>query len=290
MPELPEVETVKNDLRPLLLKKRIVDVEVRLPKIVKVPVAQFVRRVTGAQIHDVRRRAKILLIDLENGATICIHLKMSGQLILASRRGLEQVGGHQIVGGTEHLPNKYTHVIFRLNGSHVLYFNDLRQFGYLTVMRTVELEKFFSVKKLGPEPFQASFNFAYFVGCLQRKRKTTIKTALLDQSMVVGLGNIYTDEVLFAARVKPTRRVISLHRAEKRAIYDRIKSVLRTAIRLRGTTFRHFRDGHGRSGGMLAQLMVYGRSGELCRRCKKGKIQKTRLGSRSSCYCPVCQR
>ena len=290
MPELPEVETVKNDLRPLLLRKRIVDIEVRLPKIVKVPVAQFVRQIKRAHIRDVRRRAKILLIDLDNGATICIHLKMSGQLILASRRGLEGVGGHQIVGGTEHLPNKYTHVIFRLSGSRVLYFNDLRQFGYLTIMRTDELDAFFSEKKLGPEPFQRSFSIDYLPAQLQRKRKTMIKTALLDQAMVVGLGNIYTDEVLFAARIKPTRRVHSLRQAEKRAIYDRIKSILRTAIRLRGTTFRHFRDGRGQRGNMLEYLMVYGRSDQLCRRCKKGTIQKIRLGSRSSSYCPVCQQ
>lgn len=289
MPELPEVETVKNDLRPLLLKMRILDVDIRLPKIIKEPASIFKRQVRRAKIIDVRRRAKIILIDLDTGWTICIHLKMTGQLILASRRGLERAGGHQIIGGTEQLPNKFSHVIFKLSNSRTLFFNDLRQFGYLTIKRTNKLEKFFAEKSLGPEPFHQSFNSDYFSVALKRKRKTAIKTALLDQTLVAGLGNIYVDEVLFDARLKPTRRVNTLRTAEIAGIYKSIQSILRKAIRLRGTTFRNFRDGHGQPGGMLRHLMVYGRSGRLCRRCKKGTIQKIRQGSRSSSYCPICQ-
>ncbi|MDD5342045.1 MAG: bifunctional DNA-formamidopyrimidine glycosylase/DNA-(apurinic or apyrimidinic site) lyase [Patescibacteria group bacterium] len=290
MPELPEVETVVRDLRPYLKGKVISRVDVRLPKMVKMSLRRFQRLVRGKKIVAVERRGKMILIKLANGQTLVIHLKMTGQLIYVSKNGYKQKGGHDIANGDKNLPNKYTHVIFKLRGSNYLYFNDLRQFGYLLLWPTDNLEKFFQEKKLGIEPFAKSFTFEYLSQALRSKKKSTIKAALLDQSIVAGLGNIYTDEALFQSKIKPMRRVKTLKNSELQLIVKNSRRVLKKAISQRGTTIRNYRGGLGQPGGMLKHLMVYGRSGKLCLRCRKAKIKKIRLGSRSSHFCPNCQK
>ncbi len=290
MPELPEVETVKNDLKPLLRDKKIKKIRIRLSKLVQMPDKLFCHLTENQVITNVRRRAKMLLIDLKNGQTVVIHLKMTGQLVFVSAKGKTQTGGHYILGGTEHLPNKYTHVIFELSKGSFLYFNDLRQFGYLLIKSTKELSDFFELKKLGPEPFDKSFTFQYFFDSLKRKKRSPIKLALLDQSILVGLGNIYVDESMFWSGIKPTRKVGSLNKEELKRLFQVIPKVLKKAIQKRGTTMRNYRDGLGREGGMLKYLKVYGREGKLCQRCKKAKIKRIRQGSRSTHYCPNCQK
>jgi formamidopyrimidine-DNA glycosylase len=290
MPELPEVETVVRDLRPLLKSQRIVSVDVRLDKMLAMPRRSFVTAVTGQSVVGVRRRAKIVLIELNNHATILIHLKMSGQLVFVSAKGQAQYGGHSIAGGTDHLPNKYSHVIFRFHDGSHLYFNDQRQFGYLLALPTQELTSFFASKKLGPEPFDRKFTLEYFLDRLKRHARAPIKSILLDQSIVAGLGNIYVDEVLFAAGVRPTRLVKTLNLKETEAIYRAIPMLLKLAISQRGTTFRSYRGGDGRPGGMLRHLKVYGREGERCRCCRRATVIRIRQGSRSSHYCPICQK
>ncbi|MFA6197798.1 MAG: bifunctional DNA-formamidopyrimidine glycosylase/DNA-(apurinic or apyrimidinic site) lyase [Patescibacteria group bacterium] len=290
MPELPEVETVVRDLRPLLKKQRIASVDVRLQKIVAMPVRLFVKSLVGRAITNVRRRAKIIMIELDNQTTLLVHLKMSGQLVFVSSRGTKQYGGHPIVGGIDALPNKYSHVILRFqNGGH-LYFNDQRQFGYMLVLPEHELASFFQKKKLGLEPFDKKFTLPYFLAYAKRHIRALIKSVLLDQSNVVGLGNIYVDEVLFAAGIRPSRRVASLSLNKIESIYLAIPKILGQAIKQRGTTFRSYRGGTGQPGGMQKLLKVYGREGERCRKCRRGVITRIKQGSRSSHYCPVCQK
>jgi formamidopyrimidine-DNA glycosylase len=290
MPELPEVETVVRDLRPLLKKQRIVSVDVRLNKIVAMPRRSFTLSANGRTVIDVRRRAKIILIDLDNKTTLLVHLKMSGQLVFVSAQGKKQYGGHPIVGGVDNLPNKYSHVIFRFNDGSHLYFNDQRQFGYLLILPQHELAPFFNKKKLGPEPFSRQFTLPYYLEFMKRHVRASIKSVLLDQSNVAGLGNIYVDEVLFASRIKPTRSVKTLTLNELEVIYHAIPKLLKLAIKQRGTTFRSYRGGTGKPGGMQKYLNVYGRKGKSCRRCSQGIIVKVKQGSRSSHYCPSCQK
>lgn len=290
MPELPEVETVVRDLRPHLKGKSIASVEVRLTKIVKQPVALFRRAITGQRVIGLRRRAKIVCVEFDSGVTMLIHLKMSGQLVYVSSGGLMQYGGHPIVGGLTGLPNQYTHLIFTLSDGGHVYFNDLRQFGYLLVVPTAELEDFFAAKQLGLEPFDRRFTFAHFLAIAKRRPASTIKSLLLDQSTVAGLGNIYVDEVLFAAKIRPSRRVKSLSLAELERVWQQIPAILKFAIGQRGTTFRTFRGGTGKSGNMLQHLKVYGREGEKCRRCRQAAIIRVKQNGRSSHYCPRCQK
>ncbi len=289
MPELPEVETVRKDLNRLLSGKQIATVRIRLNKIVKTPSAKFQRLLAGQSIVSVRRRAKLLLIRLLNNYTLIIHLKMSGQLVFVTRLGRTQTGGHPIAGGTESLPNKYTHVIIGFIDGSYLYYNDLRQFGYWLLWPSEKIQCFFANKKLGLEPLVKSFVYEKFRSAIKRKRKSAIKPALLDQSVVAGLGNIYADEVLFMSKIRPTRRVNQLTEEETKRIFFSINKVLNKAIEKRGTTMRNYRDGRGRPGGMLKHLKVYGREGEACRRCGE-KISRIRQAGRSSHYCPKCQR
>ncbi len=285
MPELPEVETVRRTLRPVLLGRRFEKVEVRLPKLIRGSPLEIVK-LNHDRICGLERRAKILIIRLESGRSLLIHLKMTGQLIHVQRDGKLLTGGHPIPGGEVGLPNRTTQAIFHLDDGSALFFNDVRKFAYLRLHHHRELQALFTL--LGPEPLLPSFTFAVFRSAVARRLKSQTKDVLLDQSVIAGLGNIYADEVNFAARIHPRRLVRSLSEEELRAIYGAIKRILRFAVQKRGTTFRHFRDGRGAQGGMRAYLKVYGRSGQPCVRCKT-LIVREKLGSRSAHYCPRCQ-
>ncbi len=287
MPELPEVETVRRELAPALLRRTIRSVEVRLPKMLQTTTARLRRSVRGRRVVSVRRRAKLLLIGLSGGWTIVIHLKMSGQLIWQPERGVWRGGGHPIPGGLSALPNAYSHVIFHLNGG-TLYFNDLRQFGFVKVLKTAAIGDWFMGQGIGPEPLSPELTFTVFNRRLQHRARSLVKGVLLDQRFLAGLGNIYADESLFAAQVRPTRRVVTLSDRERRRLFAAIRAVLRLALRHNGTTFRFFRRPGGETGDMTRHLRVYGRSGERCRRCGS-TIVKIRLQQRGTHYCLRCQ-
>lgn len=288
MPELPEVETVRRELAAVLVGERIRGVTLRLPKMLKSPRWQFRRGVIGARVLGVGRRAKLLLCCLSTGWTMVFHLKMSGQLIWQPRQGRLRGGGHPIPGALEVLPNKYSHVIFSFEGG-TLYFNDLRQFGFVRLVRTVRLADWFADQGLGPEVVSGSLPLSAFLERLRARRISPLKVVLMDQRFVAGLGNIYADESLFAARLRPTRRVGSLSLAEQRRLYGAIKRVLALAVRKGGTTLRFFRRPNGSLGGMRPHLKVYGRAGEPCRRCGVS-IRKMRFRQRGTHFCPRCQR
>lgn len=288
MPELPEVETIRRQLERFVPGSRIAQVTVRLPKMIKLPLSTFRRRLVGSTIRRFRRRAKLLLIELSSGWTMVVHLKMSGQLIWRRRRGRLVVGGHPIPGGVDELPNKYSHVIFATNRG-TLFFNDQRQFGFVKLVKTNALEWWLEAQGYGPEPLSRDFTTELFRRILRQHPRKRLKPALLDQRVVAGVGNIYADEACFYARLKPTRRVGGLNIFDCTALYRGLRRALELGVREQGTTLRFFRTPTGRPGRMRSLLKVYGRDGERCYRCG-GTVRKTTLASRGTHFCPSCQR
>lgn len=286
MPELPEVETIRRDLSRVLIGRRVTQFSVTRPKLLKSPRREFRRFLVGATITKVARRAKQLVFRLSSGYSLLIHLKMTGQLVWCSRQGALRVGGHPIAGVTG-VPNRYTYILLALSDGAHLYFNDVRQFGYWRLVATPELS--YEFRTLGPEPFSKGFTAARFQVELARRARTSIKAALLDQSVVAGIGNIYADESLFVARLRPTRRVGSLRGTEVAALWRAVRAVLRRAVAARGTSFSSYRDGLGRQGTYWNMRQAYGRAGEPCLRCHR-PLTRTVVAGRGTTYCAKCQR
>lgn len=287
MPELPEVETLRKTLQPVLCGRRIRAVKMYHNKLTKSSPFPITRSV-GASIRRISRRAKILLLELNNGYTLCVHLKMTGQLVYKNRRGDIRVGGHPIAGSLEDLPNTFTAATWSFTDDSWLYFNDQRKFAYLHCRKTAELQDWLDSLRLGPEPFTPALSQSIFLQRLRSHPRLRIKDALLKQSIVAGLGNIYADEVNFAARVHPARRVISLSEKEIILLYRAILSIIKLAVKKNGTTFHQFGQGKGMGGTMQKYLRVYGREDEACHRCAS-KIIRKKLGGRSAHFCPKCQ-
>lgn len=309
MPELPEVEIIVRDLRPVLLGQKIISWQVKKLRLLKTSLNQFKKFMVGATIRSVGRRAKLILLELSSGYTLLIHLKMTGQLIWSrkarfthhginskvKRRGLPRTefaapefygGGHPIVGVTS-VPNKYTYITVGLSNGGRLYFNDVRTFGYWQLVKSELLAGHF--RAIGPEPLDNNFTVAALSQRLQKHRRTTIKAALLNQEVLVGLGNIYVDESLFAAGIRPTRPVAKLTAVEIIKLYKAIRQILKQAIAARGTSFNSYRDGRGRMGSYWGRRLVYGRGGEACPRCRR-PIKRIVVAGRGTHYCSKCQR
>lgn len=288
MPELPEVETIRRELRRVMVGATIRVVKISLPKIVKHPPGVFQRAVIGSCVSDIQRRAKLVLIELDSGWTVIIHLKMSGQLIWRANSGTLKVGGHPIPGGTEYLPNKYSHVVF-VTDRGTLFFNDQRQFGFVKLVKSLDMPRWLESQGYGPEPLEKAFTFDVFSSILKRHAKKRLKPTLMDQTVLAGVGNIYADEACFAARVRPTRRIMTLTARERRDLYRGLVAILRLAIRKKGTTADAYRTASGQPGKMMGFLKAYQRTGRRCRRCP-GIIVKMTLANRGTHYCPRCQR
>ena len=279
MPELPEVETISRQLNGLIVGKKIKEVKVKLSKIVKTSLADFRRVLTGAKIKSVGRRAKLLVMELGNAWTLLAHLKMTGQMIYATT-------DYGLASAAE---NKHTHVIFCFTDGSRLLFNDLRQFGYLKLVKTAELATFFIKEGFGPEPLDRNFLLADWEALLAKKPKARIKQFLMDPKIIAGIGNIYADEILFFSRVQPLRRAASLKKKEIKRIYSGIKKILPEAIKLKGTSANDYLDAFGRQGSFAQKLKVYGKEGQNCVKCK-GKIARIKIGGRSAHFCPACQK
>jgi len=278
MPELPEVETIRRQLEKLIADKRIKDVKVNLSKMVKLPLVEFRKTVIGTTIKKVNRRAKILILELSNGLSLLIHLKLSGRLIF--RKKGEKLQPEDL---------KWNHLIYYFNDGSRLFHNDLRQFGYVKLVKTGELAEFFKKEKLGPEPLEKNFSFDEFLAILKKKPRAKIKQFLLDQKNIAGIGNIYSDEILFFARVHPLRKVQELNLSEIKKVFEGIRKILLEAIGLGGSSVRDFLDALGKEGGYVPKLKVYGREGEKCSRCK-AIIKRIKIGNRSSHFCLKCQK
>ena len=269
MPELPEVETIRRDLLPYLIGRTFERVDLYWPGVVKnMAPEEFQERLIGQAITDIGRRGKYLLFDLCNGDTLVIHLKMAGSLILRS-------------AGDP--PDPSTRAIFYLDNGDELRFTDRRKFGAFWLVE----DRDHVVGNLGPEPFDDIVT-PQGMAVKLAKRNRAIKTILLDQNFIAGIGNIYADEALYEACIHPMRKGRSLSAEEVERLYEAILSVLKRGIANRGTTLRDYRDAKGRSGENQEQLLVFRRTGQPCPRCGT-PIQRMVIGGRSSHFCPRCQ-
>ena len=295
------METIRRDLTCRIKSKKIEKIEIRKPKIVKNPAAYFRNQLAGSSFSDIKRIGKLLTFVFKNKKGeekyLLIHLKMTGQLIYCDKKSFA-AGGHANSREEEKKiregdireicqEGKYTHVILEFSDKSKLFFNDLRQFGYLKIVDGKTLEKTWS--RFGIEPLQANFTFDNFKKIFQN-RKTSVKALLLDQNLISGIGNIYADEILFMAKVKPDRTADSLDGKELKEIFKACGRIIKKAIEHRGTTFSDYLDATGEKGNFAGQLKVYGREKEKCKRCKRGIIQKIKVAGRGTRYCPVCQK
>ncbi len=270
MPELPEVETTRAGLAPHVEGRRVDAVTLRRPDLRWPIPPQITRELPGQRIHAVRRRAKYLLLEATTGAAL-LHLGMSGSL--------------RVLPGDTPL-RAHDHVDLRLEDGRVLRFNDPRRFGCLLWQPAGDVHPL--LRALGPEPLSDAFNGdALFA--LSRGRKAPVKTFLMDQAVVVGVGNIYAAEALFSAGIAPLRAAGSISRERYRRLAGAVKAILSHAIRRGGTTLRDFISPDGAPGYFEQELLVYGRGGEPCRRCGR-PLRQASIGQRASVWCPRCQR
>ena len=284
MPELPEVETIKLDLQRLIKNKKIKSVDVNLAKQIKMPVAKFLRLVQGIKVKQVKRRAKMLLMELNNGYHLVFHLKMTGQLLYRGVGGKLAGGGHPIKQILQELPNKYSHVVFNFSDGGKLFFNDTRQFGWVKLMNQKELKEL--EQNLGPEPLK--INAQRFKNIFKNK-KIPIKPALMEQKLLAGVGNIYAMEACWCAGILPTRLSSELSGHEFKKLFNCLVKILKLAIVKKGTTAKDYVDVLGRQGSMWSYLKVYGRDKEKCKRCGE-KLILIKQRQRTTVYCNKCQK
>jgi len=243
MPELPEVETIRRQLSRKIVGKKL----------------------NGRRIIKIRRRAKLLIIDLDNGSSLIFHLKMTGQLIFNGKT----------------LPS--TRKVFYFKDGSKLIFNDARKFGWWKIVknsRTME-------EQLGPEALEISLPI--FKNILNKRPASRIKPLLIDQKFIAGIGNIYSDEILYAAKVHPLRRVRTLNHEEIKRIFYNIGRILKLAIKCRGSSVEHYIDACGKKGSFIRYHKVYQKEGQKCRRCKSF-IERIKISGRSARFCPFCQK
>lgn len=288
MPELPEVETIKRGLAKNIIGKKITDFTSDWQKMINLPLPKYKRILVNKRIKAIERRAKMLIVDLDDDWRLWFHLKLTGQLVFAGKNK-KVVGGHPIREGFEADPNRFTHATFGFSDGSHLYFNDVRKFGWVRLYKKKELEEKLSAMKLGPEPLEASFTLSRFKQILKKKPNNKIKVFLMDPQNVVGLGNIYSDEVCFFARVRPDRTVKSLKESEIKLLFKGIKKILPEAVKYEGTSFANYVNALGEAGAYTKRLKVYQRYGKQCLGCP-GPVKSMKLGGRTSSYCPSCQK
>ncbi len=309
MPELPEVETVKRGLHRLLPRKQIVAVTFDWQKSFPNAPSDVKKFMIGAKVRSVTRRAKVLLIELDSGYSLVIHLKMTGQLVYveegkkqkakSSRSKSEYIGhgpdsslvrfgaGHPNSSLVGKLPDRSTRVVIDF-GSAKLFFNDQRKFGWMRLLPTVEVPNINFFKKLGPEPLEAAFTADDFILRMRRRNKSAAKAVLLDQTVIAGVGNIYADESLFSAQIHPQTIVANLTNGQLAKLYTDLKDVLLLSIKHGGSTDKNYVDAEGNKGSYLTFANVFRKNGQPCPRCG-GMIHKTRVAGRGTHLCPDCQ-
>lgn len=271
MPELPEVETIKEDLRGLVVGAKIEDAEILHGSLVEQPTeAEFVRRISGAEISGARRRAKHLVMELSTGDSLVLQLKIGGQLLLVPP--VEE-------------PTSSLMLVLHLDGGRRLFLRDQTEFTRARLLTATELEERLST--LGPEPFGEDFSAEYLRRTLS-SRRAQIKPLLLDQKVVSGIGNIYVDEILYDARLHPRRKANSLSGREWEALYEAILENLAAGIEHRGTTVRLYRDVLDRPGEHQNYLRVFEKHGKPCPGCE-GIVVREKVGGRPTHFCPGCQ-
>ena len=287
MPELPEVETVRRGLLPAMEGRVITRATVNRPDLRWPFPPRMAERLTGARVQALRRRSKYILADLSTGETLLIHLGMSGRMLISAP------GTRETLGEWHHhhpAPEKHDHVILDMEDGTRITFNDARRFGAMDLMPTATAEQHPLLAQLGPEPLGNAFSEPYLAARL-KDRNTPIKSALLDQHIVAGLGNIYVCETLYRARIHPARKAGRISAARAAALVPIIRDVLAEAITAGGSSLRDYRQADGELGYFQHSFQVYGREGEPCLTpgCTS-TIHRIVQSGRSSFYCPTCQR
>ena len=304
MPELPEVETIRRGLKSVILNKRIIDFETRDSKIIQIKKEDIV----GSKITSIDRRAKILIINLDNKKSLLVHLKMTGQMIwekvvgmddykLRNKKSNRVSGGHPSIDWVAKLPNVHTRAIFYFEDKSALFFNDLRRFGYIKMYSTDGLAEEKELKQLGPEPFDEKtgssskeFSVDYLIRRASKVPSRKIKQFITDQEIIAGVGNIYVDEALFLAGIMPTRRVDQISLEEWRKIREAIIDVLELGIKYGGSSEDTYVDAFGEQGEMNQHVKVYRRTGQPCLNGCGGRIERIVVGGRGTHFCPNCQK
>ena len=275
MPELPEVETYVRELEPLLRGRRITRAAVTWPRTIAAPTAtMFVDQIADQRFSDFSRRGKYMLLGLESGDTLIVHLRMTGKLLV--------MAGDAPV-------DKHTHVVLDLDNGQRVHYNDTRKFGRMWLVTNPETV----LRKLGPEPLSEAFSPAQ-LGAALAGRSAAVKALLLNQEIIAGVGNIYADEALFAAGIAPLRAGGDLSEAEVTALHDAVRRVLAAGIAARGSSLggsslQNYLRPSGEQGGFQEQHQVFRRTGEPCRTCGQ-PIERIIVAQRSTHYCPHCQR
>ncbi len=288
MPELPEVETVRRGLAELLPGRKIVRATVfDSPKSFPNAPGQVEQFLYGAKVTAVRRRAKVLLIDLDSSYSLVVHLKMTGQLIF---RGAQTFGGgHPTDSLVGDLPDRSTRVQIDFDDDSHLFFNDQRKFGWVKLLPTAEVINLPFMQKVGPEPLDPRTTPEDFIQRIRRRQNSMIKPAFLDQSVIAGVGNIYADEALWAAQIHPETRVKNVTDEQLNTLFIELKKILQLSIDQGGSTDKNYVDAEGRKGNYLTFANVFRREGQACHRHPNQEIIKLKVGGRGTHICPACQ-
>ena len=279
MPELPEVETIRQTLNLKIVGCTVLKVRVNLPKMLRGQSLSYFKKKLGKQIIlKVSRRAKYLLLDFGKDILL-LHLGMTGQIIL-----LDTKKKNSKIDLT--LPDKHTHLVLNLSKNLILYFRDYRQFGCFYILSGSSIAR--ELSRFGPEPLSSEFSWEYFYQQVKR-RSTNIKSLLLNQQIVAGLGNIYTDEALFRAEINPATKASTLTLPAVRKLWQAIKLVIKLGIKYRGTSISDYVDPDNKPGEFQKKLKIYGRAGLKCISCKS-LIKKGVVAQRGTHWCPECQK
>jgi formamidopyrimidine-DNA glycosylase len=295
MPELPEVETTVRGLKEKILERFFVDVWTDFQKLIKKPKTfeQFKKEIKGKKIENIWRRGKNIIFTLSENKSLLIHQKLTGHLLVGQWSFNKGFWGVETKGPLNEKINSYIHLLFTLDNGQMLALSDLRKFAKIELWETKELENSEEMKKLGPEPLDKSFTFERLREALkdylQLKRKGKIKQVLMDQNIIAGVGNIYSDEILWRAKIHPLKEVSKLTEKELKKIYKFLKEVLKKAIKVKGESFSDYRTPSGEKGGFDSLRKVYQREGERCSSCKN-IIKRVKMAGRSAHFCPVCQK
>lgn len=282
MPELPEVETIKRGLEGFLVGKSVVKITILSEK-------SFIgndKLAISRNVIDIKRRGKALIIALSGGINLMIHLRMTGQLIYVGRERF--AAGHPNDDFFTEMPGRHTRVWIEFDDGAKLFFNDQRKFGFVKLVPDDDLKNDAFLMKLGPEPWE--INASDFFERLQRRKNTSIKAAILDQSVIAGVGNIYADESLYYAKIFPGRKVVDVSKNEVAKLLEGICLVMDKSIESGGSTLKDYLKADGSKGDYLDKFAkVFNREGEKCERCGD-KIIKIRVAGRGTHYCPTCQK
>lgn len=316
MPELPEVETVRRGLEMLIVSKQVQTVSFDWPKSFPNSQTDVDEFLVGAKITKVRRRAKVLIIELSSDYSLVVHLKMTGQLVFVNKNLIDSrrnmVGensekpttnyqilttkdevrfgaGHPNDSLVGNLPDKSTRVQITFNDDSNLFFNDQRKFGWMRLLPTVEVPNIDFMKKVGPEPLSDDFTAKVFIDRVRRRKNSVIKAVILDQTVLAGVGNIYADEALWGAKIHPEQRVVEISDAKLQKLHKEIRFVLALSIEKGGSTDKNYVDAEGKKGSYLSFARVFRREGQPCPRHSKVLIEKTRVAGRGTHICPKCQ-